>query len=213
MAECVRDDEPRVVVHERCQVNPLVASQKEREDVRLPELIRTRSLEPAFGMLSLLDRGRRRDEALFVKNPPDLCLTHAERLEARQEVTDAARPVLRVLLANAHDCCTLGLLRRRPLANRHDRWLRLQRVDATAPVRFDPVQDCRSTRSEDPTQPLERHFAFEHLCHHTHPQHHRIRPARRPFDVAPVALPPSSLLLHLRLPFLASAYGEKGGRC
>src|SRR5260370_13301953 len=96
MSERVRDDEPRVIVDERCQVNPLVASQKKREDVRLPELIRTRPLEPAFGMFSFLDRLRRRDEALLVKNPPDLRLPHANRLEPRHRAAEAAPPRLRL---------------------------------------------------------------------------------------------------------------------
>jgi len=36
---------PRVVIHERRQVQPLVASQEKREDVRLPQLVRLCSLE------------------------------------------------------------------------------------------------------------------------------------------------------------------------
>src|SRR5260370_42294350 len=160
MSERVRDDEPRVIVHDRCQVNPLVASQKKREDVRLPELIRTRPLEPAFGMFSFLDRLRRRDEARFVKNPPDLRLAHAKGLEARQEVADAARPVLRVLLPQPNDRRAFGLFRRRPPANRVLCRLWLRRVDATSLVGVDPLQDRRSTRSEDPTEPPERHLAL-----------------------------------------------------
>src|SRR5262245_26675057 len=43
--ECVAHDEARVVVHEGRHVQSLVASQQEREDVRLPELIGLSALE------------------------------------------------------------------------------------------------------------------------------------------------------------------------
>jgi hypothetical protein len=41
----VSGDESRVVVHQGAEVDPLVPAQKEGEDIRLPELVRTRSLE------------------------------------------------------------------------------------------------------------------------------------------------------------------------
>jgi hypothetical protein len=47
MRERVRDDEPRVIVHERHEVEPLVTTQQEREQVRLPQLVRRRALEAA----------------------------------------------------------------------------------------------------------------------------------------------------------------------
>lgn len=43
--ERVRDDETRVVVHERHEVQPLVTPEQEREQIRLPHLVRRRALE------------------------------------------------------------------------------------------------------------------------------------------------------------------------
>ena len=56
--ERVADDEPAVVVHEHAQVQPLLPALQEREDVRLPELIRRRALEAARQMLSFRRRRR-----------------------------------------------------------------------------------------------------------------------------------------------------------
>jgi hypothetical protein len=52
MRQRVRHDKARVVVHERRQVQPLVPSQKEGEDVRLPQLIRLCPLESSWRMLA-----------------------------------------------------------------------------------------------------------------------------------------------------------------
>jgi hypothetical protein len=49
----VADDEAAVVVHEHAQVQPLLATLKKRKDVRLPQLIRCRALEPPWQMLAL----------------------------------------------------------------------------------------------------------------------------------------------------------------
>ena len=48
----VTQQESRVVVHEGCQVNPLMASQQKREDVRLPQLVGLRPLEAPRRALS-----------------------------------------------------------------------------------------------------------------------------------------------------------------
>jgi len=80
--ERIRDDEPGVVVHEGCQVDPLVASQQEGEDVRLPQLVGSGPLESAFGMFSLLGGRGCLDEAFFVKNPTNLRFAHTQGLEA-----------------------------------------------------------------------------------------------------------------------------------
>ena len=58
MRDRVADDEPAVVVHEHAEVQPLLAPLQEREDVRLPQLIRGRALEPPRRVLALRD-GRR----------------------------------------------------------------------------------------------------------------------------------------------------------
>jgi len=75
----VAHDEARVVVHECCQVHPLVASQQKRKDVRLPQLIRRGALETARRVL--VDRRAARsssglDQPCFVQDPPHLRLAH-----------------------------------------------------------------------------------------------------------------------------------------
>jgi hypothetical protein len=41
-----------MVVHEHCQVQPLVTAKKEGEDVRLPKLVRRCTFEPSLEMLA-----------------------------------------------------------------------------------------------------------------------------------------------------------------
>jgi len=94
-----RHDEARVVVHEGCQVQPLVASQQKREDVRLPHLVGGCPLEAARAMLTCGRRLAGLQQTRLVQDPPHLCLAHTQRFEARQHVADAPRAVLRVLLA------------------------------------------------------------------------------------------------------------------
>jgi hypothetical protein len=50
--ERVGHDEPRVVVHERREIKPLLATKQERKNVRLPHLIGLRALEAARRMLT-----------------------------------------------------------------------------------------------------------------------------------------------------------------
>jgi hypothetical protein len=79
----VRDDEARVVVHETDQVEPLVAPQQEGKDVRLPELVGSRSLEAPGAVLVVLSLGAcLRNQPLLVQDPPHVRLAHPESLEA-----------------------------------------------------------------------------------------------------------------------------------
>lgn len=90
----VSDHEPAVVVHEHAHIEPLRPTQPEREDVRLPELIRYRALEPPRRMLALLRRRRRLDEPLLVKDAPHLLLAHAKRREPGKHVANPPRAPL-----------------------------------------------------------------------------------------------------------------------
>jgi hypothetical protein len=172
-------------------------------------------------MFSLLDWRGPLDESFFVKNPPNLGLAYAERLEPRKQIADASSPVLGVLLTHADHRFALGLFGCRPLANRRHRRLRLQRIETAALVSLDPVHNRRLARTEDLREPPQRHLALQHLRDHPHPEHHRVRRVRRHHQTvgptrpstAVLALAPSSLLLHLRLSFQASASGREGGRC
>lgn len=99
-----RDQESRVVVHERRHVHPLLASQEEGEDVRLPELVRLCPLEPTRRRRSpFVLRPCRRDQAFLVEDPTHLVLRDPERLEALEEVMNAAAPIFRVGPAGLDD--------------------------------------------------------------------------------------------------------------
>jgi hypothetical protein len=95
-------DEARVVVHEGCQVQPLVASQEKREDVRLPELVGRRAFEAARWVFAFRRRLAGLDETCLVQDSPYLCLAHPQCLEARQHVPNPTCPVFRVLLTHLH---------------------------------------------------------------------------------------------------------------
>jgi hypothetical protein len=96
--------EARVVVHEGCQVEPLVPSQKEGEDVRLPELVRCRPLEAARRPLTTLDGAphRRRHHADVRQDSLHGARRHAQRLEALDQIADPARTVLGMLPLERH---------------------------------------------------------------------------------------------------------------
>src|SRR5690349_11874399 len=91
MRERVSDDEPAVVVHEHAHVQPLRATQPEREDVRLPELVWCRALEATRAVLALRCRRRRLDQPLVVQDAAHLLLADTDCLEAREHVADPAR--------------------------------------------------------------------------------------------------------------------------
>jgi hypothetical protein len=103
MREGLTHDESAVVVHEHAHVQPLCAPQPKREDVRLPQLVRCRALEPPWRVLALLRRRRRLDQPRLVKNPPHLLLAHAEPFEPRQHVADPPCAPRLVFTLERHD--------------------------------------------------------------------------------------------------------------
>jgi len=98
-----RHQVPRVVVHERGHVQPLVSTQQKREDVRLPQLIRLGALK---GSLRRLRLGRRRGHCLehpfLVQNPPHRLLSNRQVLKSPQLVTDPSCATLRVIPSRLH---------------------------------------------------------------------------------------------------------------
>ncbi len=99
----VADDEAGVIVHERGQVDPLMASQQEREDVGLPELVRLRALEAVGrGRRALVDGRCRGEQPLLVKDATHDVLGDPDALEAGEQVLDAASAVMRVGGALGH---------------------------------------------------------------------------------------------------------------
>lgn len=107
--EVVRDDEARVIVHERRHVEALVTAQQEREDVRLPHLVGLGALEAARRVLARARRLPRLDETSLVQDAPDRRLRDADRLESGEQVTDAPRAELRIGLAHRDDGLALDL--------------------------------------------------------------------------------------------------------
>jgi hypothetical protein len=148
----VPDDEARVVVHEDRQVQPLVAPQEEGEDVRLPELIRLRSLPAPLRPLALRRRHGRLDEPLLVQQPADLVLAHPERLEAPEHVAYPTRSVLRMLVLERDHRLALALRLRSATLDRRvpPRRLRHERVHAPALVSLHPALDGLLRDAEEP---------------------------------------------------------------
>src|SRR5689334_10222590 len=98
MRERKRHQVPRVVVHERRDVETLIAPQLKREDVALPQLVWFRALESPRWPHSLFRRRRCRDEPSLVQDPAHLGLRYPEPGETLEHVADAPRAPLRVLL-------------------------------------------------------------------------------------------------------------------
>lgn len=121
----VTDDEATVIVHKYGDVQPLVASQQEGEDVTLPELIRLRPLEATRRMLAASRCRGLLDEPLLVQDASHQRLAHPDALLASELVADAPRPVVGV--------CLFGLLHRSAL----------RRVGPCAPLRRARPLACR----------------------------------------------------------------------
>jgi hypothetical protein len=104
MRDRVRDEEARVIVHERRHVDALMATKQEGEDVALPELVRLCPLEsPRRLRTPIRSRCGRHHEALLSRDLSDSLLGDAERLDPLEHVTHPARSVLRMLLPGGHD--------------------------------------------------------------------------------------------------------------
>jgi hypothetical protein len=162
-------DESGVVVHEGCQVQPLVASQQEGEDVRLPHLVGSGPLEAPRRVLARRRRLGCLQQPLLVQDATHRRLAHAQALEASQHVTDAARAVLGVLLPSLDDCMRLRL-RRSALASWRDPWLWDQSVKTSPLVGDQPRLDRRDTRTEDLREPRKAHVTVKRLLDHLHPE-------------------------------------------
>lgn len=116
----VADHEAAVVVHEHADVQPLSAPKSKREDVRLPQLVRRRPLEPSRQVLALRSRTRCLNQTLVMQNPSYDLLGDSESLEPSQYVADSATPPLLVLLLQRDHLFALHRvgLRLRPVRGR-----------------------------------------------------------------------------------------------
>ena len=147
MGERVSDDEPAVVVHEHAGVEPLGTPQPEREDVRLPQLIRRRTFEAAHRVFARPLRRRGFDEPSVVQDPPHLLLRNAHRLEPREHVADPPRPPILVLLFERDDALLLHAVRLLPFRVGTSA-LRFQRRRSAVSERLHPLCDCRGRDPE-----------------------------------------------------------------
>jgi hypothetical protein len=107
MCQYEAHQESGVVVHERCQVEPLVAPEQKREDVRLPQLVGCRPLEAPRWPLPTVDRAghRRRHQPRLREDLSHLGARDTERLKPLNYVADPSGAVFRVLvLERQHRC-------------------------------------------------------------------------------------------------------------
>lgn len=202
MRERVPDDEAAVVVHEHAHVQPLRAPQPEREDIRLPQLVRCRPLEPPRPVLPRRCRCRRLDQTFLVQDLPDLLLGYADRLEPREHVTNPpGAPGFVCALERHHlvlDDRIRSSLRPRLAA------LGRQRFGAALPERRRPFLH-RGRRDPERARHLVHRRALHPLL-----DHQQLVLGR---DLAT----PSSLSLRVRHPVSSSAdscqrFGEEGAR-
>lgn len=166
--------EPRVVVQERRQVQPLVPPQQEREQVRLPQLVRQGPLEAPLRLLPRRHRLPLLEQPLLVQDPPHLALRHPQRLEPPQHVPDPPRPVLRVLPPQLRHRLPL---RRRPRPGRLRRRRRQQRLQSSAPPAPQPLRQRRVRYPEHPRHVPQCRPTLGDLLHRPQLQLDRVRPA------------------------------------
>lgn len=218
MGDHVRDDEARVVVHERGHVDALVASQQKREDVALPHLVGAGPLEATRALGLAFPGGRHHlQQPLLVQHPTDRRVAHAQRSQASEDVSDATCAPVGVFLLRLDDRlspriaveCSVGFL-------------------ATGAVRDEPVQPVRSVPSDPIRQRLRpdpeqcRSFPQARLVLGDLPDYPKSKFDRIGIPGAALRRPPrvdrfrpttSSLSRHFVSPFPRPCSVEKGGRC
>jgi hypothetical protein len=204
----VRHQEARVIVHERRDVETLVSTQQEREEVRLPQLVRLRALEASRQSLALDARRRRHDQPRVVQDLSHRVLVHAERLEAREHVADPASAPVGVRSPRLDDRVAMRGSGDRVAAPRRtasDR--RHERVSPARLVLPDPRPDRRRRHPERSRRVEQRHAVIDDRPHDLQPHLERIRPARpaESQDRRAAPDPSAPLLRHRRLLSASSA--------
>jgi len=166
----VRHHEPRVIVHEADEVDALMLAEQEREDVRLPHLIRPRSFESARRLLfALARRGRRRHQPGLVQHLAHLRFAHADGFEAREQIPDPPGTSLGIFALHLDDRvvrCARGL-RLRP-------GLRLEPFHAFGLVPQVPILHGRVAEAEGLRGAVDRLSALDDLPHNPNLQLKRI---------------------------------------
>jgi hypothetical protein len=175
----------RVVVHERRDIDTFLSTQQEREEIRLPQLVRLGPLEAArlaLG-LGLALRLAPRPESLVLEHPANCGLRSAQAEETSHHVADppAARIGLRLLHRDHRLPSRIDLAHRRH-ASRDWSALRMQRIHAAGTIALRPVVHGRIWNPE-----LGGHFIGRNLLvyHHRSGRQHRVE---RPFRTLPVTV-------------------------
>jgi hypothetical protein len=172
-------DVARVVVHERRNIDALLSTQQEREQIRLPQLVRLGPLEAmrvALG-LGLALRLAPRLKPLVLEHPANRGLGGAQTEEAPYHVADpaAARIGLRLLHRDHRLPPRIDLAHCRNAA-RNWRAPRMQRVHAAGTIPLRPIVHGRVWDPE-----LGGHLIGRDLLvhHHRSGRQHRVeRPSR-----------------------------------
>ena len=213
-----RNQVPRVIVHEGRQVHAVVAPQKKREDVRLPELIGLGPLETPWRMLAC--RRRRRsllEQPFLVQDSPDHRFGHPQRLESPQDVTNPARAVVGVLSLQLRHRVASRVAPRRPRRHRTGVPQRPQPFDPAFPEGRDPRAQCRRPDSVRSRHVSVSRPSSENFLDSAHSKLHRVRVARKaeaPSRRAGASTRSPSLVgLHFRLSLSGSPSAEKEGQC
>lgn len=147
---------PRVIVQERRHIQPLMLPEQEREQVRLPQLVRLGALEPMRARLRLGPRlrpgGR---QALLLQHPPHRGGRRAQSKVPLQHIADAPAASRRLSALGRHD---------RRTSRRHRTTAR--RPYAPAASRPQPRLAVRA---------IAPHPLYDRCVRHPEPRRHRVR--------------------------------------
>ncbi len=200
MRQCQTHQIARVIVQERRHVQPLVLAQQEREQIRLPQLVRLGSLEPVLTRLRLGPSSRPgRCQPLLLQHPLHRAGRSPQPEVTPQHIPDAPTPGRWLGTLRRHDRRPPrrhpGLLRSHPGTAATLQPRRPQTAITPYPLRH------RDVRHPEPRRHRMRIAALIHHRSH-HRRHHVHRPALPmppPRPVSSTRPPRLSLGCHLSL--------------
>lgn len=171
----------RVIVEERRHVDPLVPAQQEREQVRLPQLVRFRPLKARHARLGpwLAPRRGGGGDALLTQHAAHRRRRSTDAEEAPQHVADPSTAGPRLRRLHRHDRSALRLVALRALRQRLPCAGCQCRGTALA-VTARPLQGRRVADPKPPRHHRRRQMLLHHRTRHRQPHLHRPRRSRRP---------------------------------
>jgi hypothetical protein len=199
----------RVIVQERRDVNPLVTPKQEREQVRLPQLVRLGPLEVlhyVFAAHAL--RGRLRLHALTSQHSAHCRLRHSQAQEAAHHVADPSTPRARLRRLRREDRLRTGARTRSRtrlglLVLARESPARLERRSASLAIRVHPLDRRRVRHAQFRCYRIGCVAFFNHQPHYFTAQLDRPRPsAHTSRTVGLVRLVCLALGVHLSAPSL-----------